>query len=75
MRPVLVKALDERGGANGLKYGTAGFRADATLLPAAMHRLGVLAALRSRSTDGAAVGVIVTARYIICTFLLDSSCI
>lgn len=58
----LEKALDAHGGVDGLRYGTAGFRADAALLPAAMHRLGVLAALRSRASDGAAVGAMITAR-------------
>lgn len=58
--------LAAHGGADGLKYGTAGFRAHAHLLPGAMHRIGVLAALRSRSLKGEAVGAMVTARYVHC---------
>lgn len=55
--------LAAHGGGDGLKYGTAGFRAYAHLLPGAMHRIGVLAALRSRSLKGESVGAMVTARY------------
>lgn len=59
---VLKKALTRHGGAKDLSYGTAGFRTDAALLPGAMHRIGALAALRSRALGGAAVGAMVTAR-------------
>ena len=44
-----------------LKYGTAGFRADASVLTVAMERVGIVAALRSKET--AAVGVMVTASH------------
>ena len=46
-----------------LKYGTAGFRCDASLLDVAMERVGMLAAYRSRDRGGAAVGVMVTASH------------
>eukprot|EP01053_Blabericola_migrator_P004449 Blabericola_migrator_1__4448@NODE_2381_length_2849_cov_419_265996_g1491_i0_p1_GENE_NODE_2381_length_2849_cov_419_265996_g1491_i0NODE_2381_length_2849_cov_419_265996_g1491_i0_p1_ORF_typecomplete_len571_score90_74PGM_PMM_I/PF02878_16/3_4e09PGM_PMM_I/PF02878_16/2_2e09PGM_PMM_III/PF02880_16/4_2e12PGM_PMM_IV/PF00408_20/9_4e02PGM_PMM_IV/PF00408_20/5_4e09PGM_PMM_II/PF02879_16/0_25_NODE_2381_length_2849_cov_419_265996_g1491_i09382650 len=46
-----------------LNYGTAGFRSKAELLPHAMFRCGVLAALRSLSHGGQAVGVCVTASH------------
>ena len=45
-----------------LKYGTAGFRADAALLPAALSRVGMLAALRSAAAGGAG-GIMVTASH------------
>lgn len=47
----------------GLSYGTAGFRANASLLPAALFRVGVVAALRSASLSAPAVGVMVTASH------------
>lgn len=59
----LRTALTEVGGGDNLNYGTAGFRADAAVLRGAMHRLGALAAIRSRAAGGAAVGAMVTARY------------
>lgn len=46
-----------------LKYGTAGFRAEATRLRGAMMRVGVLAALRSASCGTGATGVMVTASH------------
>ena len=55
-------------------YGTAGFRADAALLPSVFLRMGMLAALRGRCTgkhgaaaeggeEGAAGGLMVTASH------------
>lgn len=46
-----------------LAYGTAGFRGEASLLPAATARCGALAALRSREKRGAATGIMVTASH------------
>jgi len=46
-----------------LKYGTAGFRTRAELLDSTFLRMGVLAALRSRHQQGAAVGLMVTASH------------
>jgi phosphomannomutase len=46
-----------------LKYGTAGFRERAELLDSTFLRMGALAALRSRSHNGAAVGLMVTASH------------
>jgi phosphoacetylglucosamine mutase len=43
--------------------GTAGFRALATTLPHVMVRVGALAALRSRTQGGAAIGVMATASH------------
>ena len=45
-----------------LAYGTAGFRAAATLLDAVFLRMGMLAAARSAQT-GAVIGVVVTASH------------
>ena len=46
-----------------LAYGTAGFRARAELLDSTFFRMGALAALRSRSRGGLAVGLMVTASH------------
>lgn len=46
-----------------LSYGTAGFRAPHWLLDVAMERVGMVAALRSRSSGGIATGVMVTASH------------
>lgn len=46
-----------------LSYGTAGFRARASLLDAVFLRMGMLAALRSVQQRGAAIGVMVTASH------------
>eukprot|EP01029_Cantina_marsupialis_P028693 TRINITY_DN777886_c0_g1_i1.p1 TRINITY_DN777886_c0_g1~~TRINITY_DN777886_c0_g1_i1.p1 ORF type:complete len:558 (+),score=202.79 TRINITY_DN777886_c0_g1_i1:28-1701(+) len=46
-----------------LKYGTAGFRDEASLLDSTMIRMGLLAALRSCKTNGAVIGVVVTASH------------
>eukprot|EP00170_Pyropia_yezoensis_P008337 contig_34817_g8364 len=46
-----------------LAYGTAGFRAAAPRLTAAIVRAGLVAALRSRALGGAATGVVVTASH------------
>ncbi|XP_052725729.1 phosphoacetylglucosamine mutase isoform X2 [Vigna angularis] len=45
-----------------LSYGTAGFRADASLLPSALYRVGILAALRSLKT-GSIIGLMITASH------------
>ncbi|KAL9327510.1 hypothetical protein ACSQ67_002513 [Phaseolus vulgaris] len=45
-----------------LSYGTAGFRADASLLPSAVYRVGILAALRSLKT-GSVIGLMITASH------------
>ena len=49
--------------ADALVYGTAGFRARAELLDSTFFRMGMLAALRSRSRGGLAVGLMVTASH------------
>lgn len=43
-------------------YGTAGFRADATILSSTVFRMGILAALRSVST-ASVVGLMITASH------------
>ncbi|CAI9095486.1 OLC1v1031451C2 [Oldenlandia corymbosa var. corymbosa] len=45
-----------------LSYGTAGFRADASLLESTVYRVGILAALRSLKT-GAVTGLMITASH------------
>lgn len=45
------------------KYGTAGFRMKADLLPAVSFRVGLLAGLRSRKLNGQAIGVMITASH------------
>ncbi|EOY13257.1 Phosphoglucosamine mutase-related isoform 2 [Theobroma cacao] len=45
-----------------LSYGTAGFRADASILKSAVYRVGILAALRSLKTQSV-VGVMITASH------------
>ncbi|XP_056687164.1 phosphoacetylglucosamine mutase isoform X2 [Spinacia oleracea] len=45
-----------------LSYGTAGFRADATLLKSTVHRVGILAALRSIQTKSV-IGLMITASH------------
>ncbi|KAK7367702.1 hypothetical protein VNO80_09720 [Phaseolus coccineus] len=45
-----------------LSYGTAGFRADASLLPSTVYRVGILAALRSLKT-GSVIGLMITASH------------
>lgn len=45
-----------------LSYGTAGFRADASLLESTVYRMGVLAALRSFKT-GSVTGLVITASH------------
>lgn len=46
-----------------LNYGTAGFRSRATDLDHVLYRMGVLAALRSKSKDGDTIGVMITASH------------
>lgn len=45
------------------RYGTAGFRCDATKLDSVMVRVGLLAALRSQMHNGEATGVMITASH------------
>ncbi|KAL2901561.1 Phosphoacetylglucosamine mutase [Bienertia sinuspersici] len=45
-----------------LLYGTAGFRADATLLKSTVYRIGILAALRSLKTQSV-IGLMITASH------------
>ena len=45
------------------KYGTAGFRMKADLLPVVSFRVGLLAGLRSRKLNGQAIGVMITASH------------
>lgn len=45
-----------------LSYGTAGFRADATLLRSTVYRVGILAALRSLKTQSV-IGLMITASH------------
>ncbi|KNA04449.1 hypothetical protein SOVF_199640, partial [Spinacia oleracea] len=45
-----------------LSYGTAGFRADATLLKSTVYRVGILAALRSIQTKSV-IGLMITASH------------
>ncbi|KAJ1391758.1 Phosphoacetylglucosamine mutase [Sesbania bispinosa] len=45
-----------------LSYGTAGFRADASILPSTVYRVGILAALRSLKTQSV-IGVMITASH------------
>jgi len=44
-------------------YGTAGFRTSADTLDVVLYRVGLLAALRSRSKGGAAIGLMITASH------------
>merc|ERR1719281_1847402 len=44
-------------------YGTAGFRTNADNLDHVMFRMGVFAALRSKSLGGKAIGVMITASH------------
>ncbi|KAK2164180.1 hypothetical protein LSH36_68g16012 [Paralvinella palmiformis] len=46
-----------------LNYGTAGFRARAELLDHVLYRIGLLAALRSKSKGGVTIGVMITASH------------
>ena len=46
-----------------LAYGTAGFRADASILASTFHRMGMLAGLRSSQRKGLITGVMVTASH------------
>lgn len=45
-----------------LSYGTAGFRADASLLQSTVFRVGILAALRSLKTQSV-IGLMITASH------------
>ncbi|XP_024986965.1 phosphoacetylglucosamine mutase [Cynara cardunculus var. scolymus] len=46
-----------------LSYGTAGFRADASILQSTVFRIGILAALRSLKTGGSVIGLMITASH------------
>ncbi|XP_010540770.1 PREDICTED: phosphoacetylglucosamine mutase [Tarenaya hassleriana] len=46
-----------------LSYGTAGFRADATVLESTVYRVGILAAVRSIKLQSSAVGLMITASH------------
>lgn len=46
-----------------LSYGTAGFRADASILQSTVFRIGILAALRSLKTGRAVIGLMITASH------------
>lgn len=59
----LIALLGKHPHPKHLDYGTAGFRADATLLEEAMLRCGILAACRSHALNGQAVGAMVTASH------------
>eukprot|EP00126_Sphaerothecum_destruens_P007419 Sdes_comp19841_c0_seq2m12056 len=44
-------------------YGTAGFRMNSNLLDSIMFRIGILAALRSKSLQGSTIGLMITASH------------
>ncbi|KAG7952449.1 hypothetical protein I3843_12G059600 [Carya illinoinensis] len=46
-----------------LSYGTAGFRADATLLQSTVYRIGILAALRALKMESSVTGIMITASH------------
>ncbi|GKF01269.1 phosphoacetylglucosamine mutase, partial [Tanacetum coccineum] len=46
-----------------VSYGTAGFRADASILKSTVFRIGILAALRSLKTGGDVIGLMITASH------------
>ncbi|XP_071706441.1 phosphoacetylglucosamine mutase-like [Rutidosis leptorrhynchoides] len=46
-----------------LSYGTAGFRADASILESTVFRIGILAALRSLKCGGSVIGLMITASH------------
>jgi len=46
-----------------IQYGTAGFRSAADTLDSIMYRMGLLAVLRSKAKQGAAIGVMITASH------------
>lgn len=62
-REELVECLGKHAHPKALNYGTAGFRADATLLEEAFVRCGIVAACRSHTHGGHAVGAMVTASH------------
>lgn len=59
----LAKLFDSYAHPQSLSYGTAGFRAKATVLEEAILRCGVLAACRSHTHGGQAVGGMITASH------------
>lgn len=63
-RSLLLKASSRTSPPQGaqLSYGTAGFRADASLLESTVYRMGVLASLRSFKT-GSVTGLMITASH------------
>ncbi|XP_076935167.1 phosphoacetylglucosamine mutase-like [Bidens hawaiensis] len=64
-RSMLLQSASQFPPPQGIKlsYGTAGFRADASILQSTVFRIGILAALRSLKTDGAVIGLMITASH------------
>ncbi|XP_076900589.1 phosphoacetylglucosamine mutase-like [Bidens hawaiensis] len=64
-RSMLLQSASQFPPPQGIKlsYGTAGFRADASILQSTVLRIGILAALRSLKTDGAVIGLMITASH------------
>eukprot|EP00043_Microstomoeca_roanoka_P015425 m.154637 g.154637 ORF g.154637 m.154637 type:complete len:537 (+) comp16258_c3_seq2:146-1756(+) len=58
-----ASSLHPRKGESPIEYGTAGFRTLASALDHVLMRVGLLAALRSRAKNGAAIGLMVTASH------------
>eukprot|EP00397_Hematodinium_sp_SG-2012_P015635 GEMP01015927.1.p1 GENE.GEMP01015927.1~~GEMP01015927.1.p1 ORF type:complete len:530 (+),score=139.17 GEMP01015927.1:69-1658(+) len=56
-------SMHSRGTVGTLTYGTAGFRTDASLLDHVMYRMGVVCSFLSKTCQGAACGVMVTASH------------
>lgn len=61
--PFAFKLLGKHPHPKVLPYGTAGFRSDAASLEETLLRCGILAACRSHSHDGLAVGAMITASH------------
>ncbi|RVW94221.1 Phosphoacetylglucosamine mutase [Vitis vinifera] len=63
-RSLLLKSSSRFPPPQGVKlsYGTAGFRADASILESTVYRVGILAALRSLKTKSV-IGVMITASH------------
>jgi len=56
-------ASHPKGDRPDLTYGTAGFRTKADVLDHVLYRMGILAAIRSKTLGGQAIGVMVTASH------------
>ncbi|KAF9740457.1 hypothetical protein PMIN06_012860 [Paraphaeosphaeria minitans] len=65
MSKAIVDAVQKHPAPEGLKYiyGTAGFRTKADVLDSVLTRVGLVAALRSRSLKGKWIGVMITASH------------